>query len=1249
MKGLKKAISLLLCLAVLLSICLLSMASTTAAETVPSGYTAVSTAQGLAAIANNMSGKYFLTADITLTSDWTPLGHEDSTSWTNFTGILDGNGHKISGLKSTGDYSGLIRSNYGTIQNLTIASGTITASVRGASICVENHGEILNCKNYATVAGTGTPTAIGGICAVNNGTITACINYGTISSPTNVGGIAAYNSDTIELCGNHGKITSEVGNSSGNAGGIAGRQTTAYGSISCAWNTGSISGNTAGGIVGHVNTASSGAITDDYNIGAISGGYTGGIVGWGYGSFALTRCYNAGTVRGNGAAGALAGYGDGSSYNSVKFNNCFYLNTMSKPLGYGTISGTPLAKTEAEMKTQSTFTNFDFSSVWQMGACIGYPTLRGSDAVLHSYKAVVTPPTCLEVGFTTHTCSLCGDSYTDTEVPVGGHTYQYGVCTVCGIDCLEWSFSEKTGILTIFGEGKMGDYSPANDKPAPWFEHAERITSVVIRPGVMSIGNNAFKGLSAMKEISIPDGIESIGAHAFNDCTSLTDVIVPKSVEFIDKGAFASRSIENLVILNPDCEVSFTDWSGAYTPDATEGIGLCDNTLGYTGTAIIHAPATEEYSNLQWIAEDHGCYYNIDNYPVHSNTYHACTYVDNGDGTHDLFCNACNSAAIDDAPHSFIGGVCECGSTDGWSFDKRTGTLTIYNTDPMTNYGAVFQCETCCALSGNPNYCVENGCLVNRKILIEAPETPWAAHNNEINRVVITAEVDWIGENAFVACPNMDEIVVLNPDCEFPTMALTVDFGPGKEDWDRSLTVYGYAGSSAETYVADLFADDFIPLNACECSSPSIFSEREEPDCTTEGFYNFYCANCVCAIYEEIIPANGHSYEAVVTDPTCAEDGFTTHTCTVCGDSYTDTPTDALGHDYHASSKTEGTVSFTQYDCSRCDDYYREDYSNTALKFKQASVTLSSDFSINFYIRDTVLAGFSDPYVVFKKAMYDASGNIVDYETVEVTEYTRGTSTDGVACHIFQFAGINSAEMGSNVSATLYASKDGIDYTGKTVEYSVVKYATNMLGKTTDAKLRTLLVDLLNYGAQAQTYFGYNTANPANKDLNEEQKAYATSVSPSLSSCRRTASNPGATISFKTATLVLENKVTVNYYLNLKNYTGSVDDLYAVVTYKDHLGKEWDCRIDSEDFDYKPYSGSNYYVVNFDELNAMQMRTPCTLTLYSKTTDECVSSTLYYSIESYAYSMQSSSNKALVSLIDMMMKYGDATAAYFTN
>ena len=40
----------------------------------------------------------------------------------------------------------------------------------------------------------------------------------------------------------------------------------------------------------------------------------------------------------------------------------------------------------------------------------------------HSYTAVVTPPTCTEQGFTTHTCT-CGDSYVDTYTQATGHSW----------------------------------------------------------------------------------------------------------------------------------------------------------------------------------------------------------------------------------------------------------------------------------------------------------------------------------------------------------------------------------------------------------------------------------------------------------------------------------------------------------------------------------------------------------------------------------------------------------------------------------------------------------------------------------------------------------------------------------------------------------------------------------------------------------------------------------------------------------
>ena len=46
-----------------------------------------------------------------------------------------------------------------------------------------------------------------------------------------------------------------------------------------------------------------------------------------------------------------------------------------------------------------------------------------TDATGHSYNAVVTAPTCTVGGYTTHTCSVCGDTYTDTATSATGHTY----------------------------------------------------------------------------------------------------------------------------------------------------------------------------------------------------------------------------------------------------------------------------------------------------------------------------------------------------------------------------------------------------------------------------------------------------------------------------------------------------------------------------------------------------------------------------------------------------------------------------------------------------------------------------------------------------------------------------------------------------------------------------------------------------------------------------------------------------------
>ncbi len=63
----------------------------------------------------------------------------------------------------------------------------------------------------------------------------------------------------------------------------------------------------------------------------------------------------------------------------------------------------------------------------------------------HDYVAVVTAPTCLDAGYTTHTCSICKDAYTDTPVPALDHEYDLtkgtnnnnGTHTVACIRCEE--------------------------------------------------------------------------------------------------------------------------------------------------------------------------------------------------------------------------------------------------------------------------------------------------------------------------------------------------------------------------------------------------------------------------------------------------------------------------------------------------------------------------------------------------------------------------------------------------------------------------------------------------------------------------------------------------------------------------------------------------------------------------------------------------------------------------------------------
>ncbi len=260
---------------------------------------AIQTASDLQKL-NGSGSEFVLLSDIDLSSydNWTPI--------TGFSGTLNGNGHKITGMKLTVSNretdKGLFDVNRGTIRNLTV-EGT------------------LSCRGEASNLGI--------LCGQNAGSIQNVTVSGTLDAPYSdkVGGIIG-NSETSNLSDltSYVKVTARNG-VSGIAGGIsATRSETAV--LKNLTNHGVIHGaSSVGGIFGTLwvqNGKNNDTVTAQNltNNGAISGtgDNVGGIFGWMSGNIysparyevyesqvIVTDCKNTATVSGMNGVGGIVG------------------------------------------------------------------------------------------------------------------------------------------------------------------------------------------------------------------------------------------------------------------------------------------------------------------------------------------------------------------------------------------------------------------------------------------------------------------------------------------------------------------------------------------------------------------------------------------------------------------------------------------------------------------------------------------------------------------------------------------------------------------------------------------------------------------------------------------------------------------------------------------------------------------------------------------------------------------------------
>ena len=154
------------------------------------------------------------------------------------------------------------------------------------------------------------------------------------------------------------------------------------------------------------------------------------------------------------------------------------------------------------------------------------------------------------------------------------------------------------------------------------------------------------------------------------------------------------------------------------------------------------------------------------------------------------------------------------------------------------------------------------------------------------------------------------------------------------------------------------------------------------------------------------------------------------------------------------------------------------------LTLSYPSVSFESEIRYNLYftatdVKDVVEMGL---------LVFDSQKDVATYETADqiVSEYATNGST-----YMAHTAGVAAKKMGDTLYFRLYAKLvDGTIAYSEMKGYNCTAYAKSILSSAGNEDMKALIVALLNYGAEAQKFFAYNTDDLMNAVLNEDHLTF---------------------------------------------------------------------------------------------------------------------------------------------------------------
>ena len=290
------------------------------------------------------------------------------------------------------------------------------------------------------------------------------------------------------------------------------------------------------------------------------------------------------------------------------------------------------------------------------------------------------------------------------------------------------------------------------------------------------------------------------------------------------------------------------------------------------------------------------------------------------------------------------------------------------------------------------------------------------------------------------------------------------------------------------------------------------------------------------------------------------------------------------------------------------------------------SLSLAEGISVNFATDAAFITekGYTDPVATFK---------------INNLTFTAEGKDNGNGKYIFTLSNVRPDWMGEDITIVLSAVVNGEKVTSEPATYTVANYCYTLLrsGYASET-LKTLLVDILNYGAAAQVYAEHEGV-AVNADLTAEELAYGTDGDPICVSDKALALQDGVDekANWKSIALYLRETIRLRGC-----FTSSVSDsLFVEIT---DLNGNVLGTIDQTEMVYEGGQYSFFY----DGVKASEMRLPIKMTICSG--DAAISKTLTYSVESYAANeIDNGYDQDLIDLMKAMMRYGDAAIAYNMN